>query len=135
MFFWSDSLAAFYGTLRREPKRPSLQDIRATACRWPCPQTLSSSSRGHATSPPSCGTSGRPSADRPSEAMRVTSTLSGSEPRRHCRAGTLLFSLLLSSLFFSSLLLSDFPDFRSLPSPPVLPQRHRGDHRVGRRHL
>lgn len=83
--------AAFYGTLRREPRRPSLQDIRATACRWPCPLTSSSSFRGHATSQPSCGTSGRPSADRPLEAMRVTSMLLGSESQRHCKEASLFF--------------------------------------------
>lgn len=76
-FVWF--LAVFYGTLRQEPRRPSSQDIRGTACPWPWLRTLSFSSQGRATLRPSCGTSGRARADRPSQAMRVTSTLSGSE--------------------------------------------------------
>lgn len=73
---------AYYGTLRRGPRRLCLPDIRETACPSACPQTSSFSSQGLVTSQLSCGTSGRAPADRPLEVTRVTSMPLGWEQRR-----------------------------------------------------
>lgn len=72
---------AYYGTLRRGPRRLCLPDTRETACPSACPQTSSFSSQGLVTSQLSCGTSGRAPADRPLEVTRVTSTPLGWEQR------------------------------------------------------